>query len=111
MGLKELLGMGTSPSERLVRAFERLAAAAERSQGAAFRSGGAEPPKEHREVVLYTDDEAIAVEEARRLAYELATGIHLGPFDDPPGPVDPATGLPWGEPPPPGDDEEEGGGQ
>ncbi len=93
--------------DRLAEAFERMAAALEKASGGisgnVYRSralgGGDSAPEQ----VFYTDEAALAVEEARKLIYELRTGIALSPLEETPGPVDPKTGLPWGETRPEGE--------
>ena len=100
MGLKALLGISDSPSERLIKALESLAAVAERG-AKGFRSTG--PPKKlsrDSPQVFYTNDEEEAVAEMKRFTYEQHSGREIGAFEDTPGPEDPRTGLPWGEEPP-----------
>jgi len=97
MGLKELLGVGDGPGERLVEALSRLAAAAERGTKGFLSDGPSHALTKDAQQVFYTDDTEEALDEARRFTYETLSGRKLGDWEDVPGPEDPLTGLPWEE--------------
>ncbi len=98
MGLKELLGMDSSVTERICQAFERLAASAERQNRGFLSDGPQRKLTPETEQIFYTNDEEQAYEEAKRYAHELSSGHSVGEFEDVPSPLDPETGLPWSEP-------------
>ncbi len=98
MGLKSLLGMDSSATERICKAFERLAASAERQNRGFLSDGPSRQLDDEIEQIFYTNDEEQALEEAKRYAHEFSSGHPVGEFEDTPSPEDPETGLPWSEP-------------
>jgi hypothetical protein len=96
MGLRELFKAPPGHAERLIRAFERMAAASERGNRGFFAPGRPQELSDKSQQVFYTSDEEEALREVERFTYEQQTGRKLGDWEDPPGPENPATGLPWG---------------